>query len=141
MKTLKSWKLALPILVLSLLSPLLASQPKRKTNTDKLNLETDKFFKSDFQTPTPKQLIQIDSPPKPTKQTNKKNTEQKLLKKYQPMYDYQNLSRKLMGDPSAEEGNEIGILLGQTMGGVMSLSLADTPKVVMVDQAPFYSYI
>jgi hypothetical protein len=88
----------------------------------KINENTDKFFKSQYKSKKGRELVT-------------------LHKKYKPMYDYEKLQRTLMGDPSSEEGNEIGLGLGNTMGGVMSLSLADTPKVVMVDQAPFYSYL
>ena len=94
-----------------------------KSQVDHLNSKTDKFFKMKYKSEKGRKLVI-------------------LKKKYKPMYDNAKLERELIpGDPSSEEGNEIGVLLGDTMGGVMSLSLADTPKVVMVDQAPFYSYI
>lgn len=97
-----------------------------KLNTSKINIDTDKFFKARYKSQKAKQAIES----------------RKLRLKYEPMYTNQKLERELIpGDPSSEEGNEVGLLLGQTMGGTMSLSLADTPKVVMVNQAPFYSYL
>jgi FMN-dependent NADH-azoreductase len=105
---------------------LLLSFPLEKLCSRKVNRDTDKYFALKYKSQHTKNLL----------------ASRKLKEKYLPMYKNQALERQLIpGDPSSEEGNELGIALGDTMGGTMSLSLADTPKVVMVNQAPFYSYI
>ena len=102
------------------------SLSKLHDQKEHINSDTDKFFRHKYKSQHTKNLLKS----------------RKLRQQYHSMFQNQKLERQLIpGDPSSEEGNELGIALGDTMGGVMSLSLADTPKVVMVNQAPFYSYI